>query len=64
MENNQYKVIKTAMQNEKLKWNDVLAAIYLQFKDTVFLSNLIQQYKGGLVKQPSTTSKRPHDEVS
>ena len=54
-EDDQYKVIETAMQHEKLKWNDVLAAIYPQFKDTAFVSNLIQQYKEGLVKQPLTT---------
>ena len=37
LEDKQYNVIDTAMRNEKLKWTDVLVAIYPQFKDTVFV---------------------------
>ena len=49
-EDEQYTIIDTAMRNDKLKWTDVLVATYQQFKDTAFVSNLIQQYKTGLVK--------------
>ena len=63
-DNKQYKVIEAAMRHEKIKWNDLLAAIYPQFKDKEFLSNLIQQYKEGLVKQSSTSSKCKNNEVS
>ena len=56
-EDEQYNVIDTAMRHDKLKWTDVLIAIYPQFKDTAFVSNLIQQYKTGSVNRSSTTSK-------
>ena len=52
------------MRHDKLKWTDMLVAIYPQFKDTAFVSNLIQQYKTGSVNRSSTTSKRPREEVS
>ena len=60
----QYTIFDKAMRNDKLKWTDVLVATYPQFKDTAFVSNLIQQYKTGSVNRSSTTSKRTREEVS
>ena len=57
LEEEQYTIFDKAMRNDKLKWTDVLVAIYPQFKDTAFVSNLIQQFKTGSVKRSSTTSK-------
>ena len=42
-EEEQYTIFDKAMRKDKLKWTDVLVATYPQFKDTAFVSNLIQQ---------------------
>ena len=59
----QYKVIEVAMRNTNIKWNDLLASIYPHFNNKEFVSNLIQQFKQGSVKQSPATNKRPYEEV-
>ena len=39
-------------------------ALYLEFKDTAFLSNLIQSYKQGSDEQPTTSDKHSINTVS
>ena len=52
------------MGNKNISWKIALATLYPKFKDKAFLSNLIQRYKHGSDNQPTTTSKRPINEVS
>mmetsp|Transcript_62515 Transcript_62515/g.69944 ORF Transcript_62515/g.69944 Transcript_62515/m.69944 type:complete len:182 (+) Transcript_62515:269-814(+) len=64
LDDQQHQVIAQAMRNENISWQIALAALYPQFKDTAFLSKLIQQYKHGLDKQPATSNKRKSNEVT
>ena len=49
----QHQVVAEAMRNEKILLKIALATLYPKFKDKVFLSNLIQEYKHGSDKQPA-----------
>ena len=45
--NQQHQVVALAIGNENIPWRIALVALYPQFKDTAFLSDLVQQYKHG-----------------
>ena len=60
----QYQVVALAMGNKKILLKIALAALYPEFKDKAFLSDLIQSYKQGSDKQPATSHKCKVNAVS
>ena len=60
----QHQIVAQAMRNENILLKVAPVVIYPEFKDETFVSDLIQQYKQGSVKQTTVNNKRTIAHVS